>query len=648
LNSGQAYSDRKFRIKGNARFLEALFVFVCSVFLFINYRYVSQNLNLPQKVVVELKTDSPIQLQVYYDTGDGYGEKDKRIRLVPANKAFQRVEIRLPSRFLRSFRIDPLTEPGVVYIKSITLKSWWTRSHSWPADQIVKQFGSLNDISQFELQGDAVKVRSVGIDPYFISTGPIPRINEISWKWGFLISVVFAMACLLVFRIFVWIKENWQAATNQHSPSALDMGLIGAGVAIPLFLAADFVRRNGVNIPLLDQWEFVPLLSAFFEGKPWIRFLIDFHNEHRIIVPRVIFLGLAVITQWNVVAEMYVNLFFLVILLVVLRKLLKDTGGHPILLVPVSWLLFSLQQWENLLWGWQIAISAMLTASVMTILCLSRVQRQRTYTLPALLLGAVASFSYIAGLCVWPVGFIQLLMMRARKSIGLTWLIGGALVFLFYFKGYHKPAETPGVFIFLKNPFDFVKYILAYLGSALSGDNLRQGIVYGAVVIVLFTSVVTVQRLRMKQWETMIPWVMVGLFSLLSGGMVGIGRVGYGIGQALSSRYTSLSLLFLIATLILSVGTMANLNGKWKNVVVIILLVTALILFSGYIHSSLSGAREGYYRKLTLGQFSRSLYHLEDPDDNELKMLYWDVRVLKYRAAVLRQLKLGPYAAETK
>jgi hypothetical protein len=624
------------------------FVSTFLLFFFINHQYVSQSLNLPQWVVVEIKTDAPIQLQVYYDMGDGYGEKDKRIQLVSGNNDFQRIKIRVPNKPLHSFRIDPLTNPGVVYIKSITIESLWARSHSWPAERIVKDFRPQNDIIQFQLENDAVKIRSVGIDPYFGLISSIPRINEISDGWIILILFVFSLLCLLSYKILVLMKEYWKKMGHGIYLRTFKISFVLMGVLLPCFLAIHFVRENSVNIPIWDQWEFVPLLSAFLERKPWIQLLIDFHNEHRIILPRVIFLVLAVITQWNVATEMYVNLFFVGILLVVLSKLLKETGGHLFLMVPVSWLLFSLQQWENLLWGWQIAISMMLTASVVSIFCLSRVRRNRYYTISAFISGVFASFSFMGGLCIWPVGLLQLLIMRARKSTCLTWFIGGALTIVFYFMGYRKPVDTPDVFIFLKNPVDFMKYIFAYLGSALSGDSFRQSLVYGALVVLLFIFAIVIQRLRMKQWKNVVPWVMIGLFSLLCGGMMGIGRLGYGIDQALSSRYISFSSLFLISTMILSVGAMVDLNQRRKNLTVIVLLVINMILSSGYINSYLSGEREGYYRKLVIGQFSRSLYHLENANDIELKMIYWDVKVLKDRAAILRHLEIGPYAITPK
>jgi len=625
-----------------------LFASIFLLFFFINHHYVSQNLNLPQWVVVEIKTDSPIQLQIYYDIGDGYGEKDKRIQIISGNRDFQRKEIRLPNKPLRSFRIDPLTEPGVVYIKSITLESLLGRSHSWRAERILQDFRPQNDISQFQLENGALKVRSVGLDPYFGLISSIPRVNRMSEGGLILILFVFSLFCLLFYKVLALAKGYWEEMGWRNSSRLLRTSPILIGVFLPCFLAVCFVRTNGLNVPIWDEWEFVPLLSAFLKGKPWIHSLLSFHNEHRMILPRLVFLALAVITKWNVVTEMYVNLLFIGILLIAIWRFLKETNGPLLLMVPISWLLFSLQQWENLLWGWQVAFSMMLVAAILSIFCLNRVHQNSYYTIPALISGAFASFSFMGGLCIWPAGLLQLLMMGAKKSILFVWFMGGGLTLWSYFLGYRQPAETPDVLIFLKNPVDFMEYILAYLGSSVSGDSVRQSIVYGALVVLLFLSAVAFQRLRMKRWENVVPWVTVGFFSLLCGGIIGIGRLGYGIDQALSSRYVSLSSLFFISAMILFVFTLVDVSPRGKDIMIIVLLVITMILCSGFISSYLSGVREGYYRKLFIGQFSRSLYHLENPDDNELKMIYWDVKVLKDRAAILQNLRIGPYAPTTK
>ena len=630
-----------------------LFISIFLILFFLNNKYVSQNLNLPQWVALEIKSDQPIQIQVYYDIGEGYSERDKRIQLVSGSQYFQKVRVRLPSKILNSFRIDPLTTPGVVFFKSIALESLFGRNYVWSAEKIQKDFHPQNDISQFQLENGILKVESNGIDPYFGVNASVPVINKIDDGWVILILFGLSLVYLLFNKMIVVIRERWKVMAYHIWFFRLRMGFILVGVFLPFFLAINLIRRCSISIPYWDQWEFVPLLGAFFGGKPWFHLLVDFHNEHKLIFPRIIFLASAVTTKWDVIVENYINLLFICITLIVNWKLLKETGRSLIILVPISWLLFSLQQWENYLGGWPMAIPVMVSAVVVSIFYLNRVGANGYYIVPALISGACASFSFLEGLLLWPLGLLQMLMVRGKKWAFLAWIIGGGLTIGFYFMGYHKPPGTPDVFIFLKNPLGYIKYIMGYLGSGLSEDSLRQSFVYGAILVVFFISAVLFQMLKMRRWKNLVPWIMMGLFSLLCGGMIGIGRLGYGVDQALSSRYISISSIFIISTLILSAISAVDFYKKTKHIllkdfIVTSLLVTTMILFLGFANSYISGWREGYYQKLIRGQFSRSLYDMKKANDDELKMIYWNVEILKERATILKNLKIGPYATTAK
>lgn len=125
------------------------------------------------------KIGGNILLDVYYDIGKGYGEQYKISRWVTGSNDFQAVKLRLPSKHLRSFRIDPLSEPGTVYIKSIEISSLFGKHHTWLPDNILKDFRPL-DISRFEIASNSLLVESKGRDPYLFIAAPVPLLNEIS------------------------------------------------------------------------------------------------------------------------------------------------------------------------------------------------------------------------------------------------------------------------------------------------------------------------------------------------------------------------------------------------------------------------------------------------------------------------------------
>ncbi|HZS38481.1 MAG TPA: hypothetical protein VFF06_16715, partial [Polyangia bacterium] len=66
------------------------------------------------------------------------------------------------------------------------------------------------------------------------------------------------------------------------------------GVAlVPAIALAAFVWRFGVDVPYWDQWELVPLLKGAHDGTLRAADFFALHNEHRLVVPRLIMLGLA-------------------------------------------------------------------------------------------------------------------------------------------------------------------------------------------------------------------------------------------------------------------------------------------------------------------------------------------------------------------
>src|SRR6185503_3278270 len=71
----------------------------------------------------------------------------------------------------------------------------------------------------------------------------------------------------------------------------------------PLAVLIWVVSRYSVDVPFYDQWEFLPLLDKMYQeqltfGDLWAQF-----NEHRIFFPKLLMLGLARLTHWNIRCE---------------------------------------------------------------------------------------------------------------------------------------------------------------------------------------------------------------------------------------------------------------------------------------------------------------------------------------------------------
>ena len=68
-------------------------------------------------------------------------------------------------------------------------------------------------------------------------------------------------------------------------------GLLWLGLLLPVFLSVNFVVRVAVDVPFWDQWELVPQISRMYAGTLRFADLYLQHNEHRILVPRLVMLG---------------------------------------------------------------------------------------------------------------------------------------------------------------------------------------------------------------------------------------------------------------------------------------------------------------------------------------------------------------------
>jgi hypothetical protein len=129
-------------------------------------------------------------------------------------------------------------------------------------------------------------------------------------------------------------------------------------IILPALLTLVYIRTYGVNVPYWDQWEIVSLFEQWYTGNLSFMHLFSQHNEHRIFLPRVFMLLLGNMTHYNTLAEMYFSWVLLcltcIILFIAYVHTVKTTWSELAKFILVAWLIFGLQQYENLLWGWQL------------------------------------------------------------------------------------------------------------------------------------------------------------------------------------------------------------------------------------------------------------------------------------------------------
>ena len=388
-------------------------------------------------------------------------------------------------------------------------------------------------------------------------------------------------------------------------------------ILVPAFLLV-LIVINGVNVPFWDEWsmpgEFLtiekPTFADFFKQS----------NESRLIVPKLIFLGVSKFVGWQPKHYMYLGWLIIVAILFLTYKLCYQRpargrvqdGTGLLCLAFSSALLFSPAQFENWLWGLQWVIFVPLLCAL---IAYDMQRRTRSFGMRlgvTVLLNLVGMFSFSNGMILWIVSFpfwregLECLSgRRPSKGEVLRWLAWtsayflAALIFVgIYFTDYKNVFPEPPLAFALKEPWSVVKYFAAWCGGPIHSNgpmHIAMGI---ALLLAMLGSLAWVTNLIRRQptgmnrlvLSMLYPSVMIMVYALGSGMMTALGRASFGVDQAYSSRY-----LFHSGTL--WVGFIAALNthrllavrmrreaGNLRAVLVGALVVFSLLLVRTWNH----------------------------------------------------------------
>ena len=336
---------------------------------------------------------------------------------------------------------------------------------------------------------------------------------------------------------------------------------------LPALGCATLISHYGVNVPFWDEWEVGPaLFEKMAAGQLTGSDLFKFHNEHRIVTYRLLILATAPFTHMNTKALMWISFAFAGLTALGIYALARRSPLNyrwiTLLFLLANLTLFSAVQHENWLWGMQTLFFIPTLCLVWALwLALSPWPRWLVYPL-AILLGLLATFSSANGMLLWVIVALPLAWSASRRELAekKSWLLAWTATFLastiFYFQGYHSPPDHPPLSYALTHPLQSVHYFLTYLGGSLGFGTLVPPTLWcaaiGAALLAAYlfmTAYMVWQRRDYAFLKPLLAWWGLGLYALGCAGMTTLGRVGMGVEQGLSSRYTTFSQWLLIALL---------------------------------------------------------------------------------------------------
>ncbi|GGA20660.1 hypothetical protein CYANOKiyG1_35630 [Okeania sp. KiyG1] len=317
----------------------------------------------------------------------------------------------------------------------------------------------------------------------------------------------------------------------------------------------------------------------------------QFH-ESRKFFPRLIFIGLAYLTNWDVRYEMLV--IFLLTCVVSFniyclnRLTVRASIVTQFLLLAISNLvIFSPAQYENWLWGIQIVVYIPIACLTGCLVISQKKLSLRTKFIICFCLCTVSTFSYANGMLIWVLVFPALAILASGKFEEVftknIWIIIGGLLGLVanvivYFYDYQKPDKHPSFLSAIAHPVETIHYFLAFLGAPLGFENLTVATIVGGLVfgfwLFLGWKFFWLVKTDFLLLHRLIGWLIIGIYGIISGAVTAVGRVGFGVGQSLAPRYTAFS-LYLMVSLVYLLAIFWQLASQ-KNV------QTKLIKYASY------------------------------------------------------------------
>ena len=316
-------------------------------------------------------------------------------------------------------------------------------------------------------------------------------------------------------------------------------------------VAGWLIYTYGVDVPFADQIEVAEFLvrnhgKAFPAGGD----LLAFHNESRMVFPRIAFFYLARMSGWNVRWEMAASLLMAcatIALIGYLARLHFDRLTALAATGTAALLVFSPVQWWDWLAGFQLVMFFVPFLMAVALVALSH---GRLW--PAIAAAAIATFSFVNGLFLWVALFPAVALMapdgKRRGSI-VSW-IGSAVVSIgLFFYGYQKPPGHPPLVMPWEAPLQFPAYVLAFLGHPLAwNQEVTASIAVGAILVTtLVVALVMAWRARRRSAAV---WAAFALYAGMSAGSAAAGRLEMSVAQSLEPRYATISIYLAVGTIL--------------------------------------------------------------------------------------------------
>lgn len=318
--------------------------------------------------------------------------------------------------------------------------------------------------------------------------------------------------------------------------------LLPAGI---LATSAWAVTANYSPTPYQDQWATIPLWQGLSEGTATARDFFVQHNEHRIFFPRLVFMAdFAWFQGRNILNLAAIGAIQAAAAALYLRACGRFRSLTLLAAATSAALMFSLLQWENLFWGFQVQFVGVFAAGAWAIWLFCRSfegepRIARPSLIAALLLLGVAAFTLANGLLA---GFAMMLtaLTARRRPMEVLVVLGATVILLAaYLAGYHTVQGHSPPRLILERPVDYLAYVLIYLGNPWRAGSVGLAVATGLIGVAATAAMGVLVARDGGRDRARAAMFGIVLFIGMTAGVTALGRLSFGVEQALSSRYVT-------------------------------------------------------------------------------------------------------------
>lgn len=347
-------------------------------------------------------------------------------------------------------------------------------------------------------------------------------------------------------------------------------------------------------VPLWDEWQEIDAIATAPHHQPPLRWLWALHNEHRIVFYRLLLLadihmfhGKHWISFWCMLA---VQLLFLVSLGWIVRFAgIRGTLWRAVVGLG-AFSLFCPSQWENFGWAFQISFllpGFLVTLALWALLKYVRSVRQLRprgiFLGLSILAASAATYSSAMGVVVWPLLLLVAIALVPCPKVIVAYAGFGLVLIGSYLYHYAGPSITSSPLDSIRHPSLLLEYTVGYLGVIFPAwVGIRNSLaVFSGIVGLLVALAGAVRALRRQRREPL-QMALLGLifFAVSTAFITALGRIGFGLSQAFSSRYQTFNLLFWFSTVSLLLLLAGETDSFLRTVILAAMAVAMLLAFA--------------------------------------------------------------------